>query len=427
MPESFVGAADLNGRAQLSKQQLLSLEKLVQCDTQDPGLSCLILQKGQVEFEKHVGKDGFASAKSVAADSLFNIGSLTKPFTAVAILMLVEQNRLNLSDVVCHLLPVAKNLDPRITVSHLLSHTSGISEHTHSERFWNERELEKSPEQMASLFIHEPLMFEPGAAHDYCNSNYILLGMVIEAISGMAYGAFLKSSMFDPCDMHSTGFGGALASQATGYSWDENGLSPPPYPHISQAYAAGGLTSNARDLSRWFSALVNHKLINETSLALAWTPFKLNDGKACPYALGWLIDRVKGHLLVHHAGCIPGFSSFAGFYPQHEITVIMLRCCDFVPCDTMGIKAGQIAIGHPIADLPQIALADSVIEEYCGEYQLADGQTRTLRMVDGRFGITQDGMLVHPLFASDTDIFALQDGMAEVVFSRDSPDIPHPF
>ena len=101
--------------------------------------------------------------------------------------------------------------------------------------------------------------------------------------------------------------------------------------------------------------------------------------------------------------------------------MIVLRCCDFNPCDTLGIKAGQIAIGHPIDDLPRIAIAESEIEEYCGDYQLEDGQLRTLRIVDGQFGFAHDGMLVHPLFASDTDIFALPDGMAEVVFSRE-PD-----
>jgi len=290
--------------------------------------SVLIARGGKVLFEKGYGLANRELGVANTPLTKFRIASLTKQFTAAAILILQEQGRLKVSD------PVSRyvaDLPPEwrgITVHQLLTHTSGLPEYT------SPPEVEKSlnltgasPEQLLSLVKQQPLIFAPGTKLVYCNTGYLLLGMIIEKASGSDYASFLRQSILTPLRMNDSGYdvrSNILPGRASGY-WVKNGKPENAgYVDASIPFAAGGLYSTVRDLYRWNEALAKGRLLSADSRRRMFTVYPEAAGYGAHYGYGVVIGEKFGQPLYYHGGGISGFASAIQRYPESDICVVVL-------------------------------------------------------------------------------------------------------
>ncbi len=263
----------------------------------------------------------------------FRIGSITKQFTAMAILMLQERGKLLVQDHICLYIPSCPQDWQSITLYHLLTHTSGIPDYTNFPDFVATWTQPTSPEQLIARFKDMPLDFPPGSRFKYSSSGYVLLGYVIERVSGESYATFLQKNIFDPLKMDNTGYDTtypSLPQHATGYY---RGYIKPDAYDTSVLYAAGALYSTVEDLFTWDQALLAEKLVSQQELDAMFTPHI-----PCPpagpggcllhtdqgYGYGWFIAAEPQGKLIYHVGHIDGFFTYNGFYPESHLVVVVL-------------------------------------------------------------------------------------------------------
>ncbi|MEA5598815.1 serine hydrolase domain-containing protein [Rivularia sp. UHCC 0363] len=269
---------------------------------------------GEADREKHeVNK----------AQTKFRIGSLTKQFTAMAILILQAEGNLNVHDRICTYLSNCPTSWQAITIHQLLTHTSGIPDFTRFPGFLATQGSPSSPTQTIARFKDKPLDFQPGEKFSYSNSGYILLGAIIERASGATYEAFLKDNIFVPLQMVDSGYDHNNGDLAIGYR-DQTSV-PADFVDMSIPYAAGGLYSTVEDLYRWDQALYTDKLIPKNSRDMMFTAFALMpDNGGLGYGYGWGIGEEDHHLLISHEGGINGFHSVIARYPNDKTVIIIL-------------------------------------------------------------------------------------------------------
>jgi len=329
--------------------------------------SILVARNGKVLVSRGYGMANLEDEVSNTARTKFRLGSLTKQFTAVAVLMLQERGALSLQDPVCNYLPQCPADWRPITIHHLLTHTSGIQNSDYTEAI----KLPMSAANTVERLKDKPLEFAAGRLFRYSNSNYILLGYIIEKVSARPYDAFLQENIFRPLQMTDTGYDyprRVLKHRAAGYSSRGDTTVNAQYIDMSIPYSAGGLYSTAEDLYRWDQALYTEKLLSKKSLAMMFTPFKGN------YGYGWYIAEQGGHRFISHSGWIDGFAASFGRYPDDRVTVIVLSNIDSTPVNTIARNIGAIALGlrHDTLEERQAVKIDSKIyDAYVGQYELA--------------------------------------------------------
>ena len=264
------------------------------------------------------------------AQTLFRIGSVTKQFTAMAILILQERGKLHVQDALCQYTANCPRAWHAITLYELLIHTSGIPDYTNFADFvatWNQP---TTPIALIARFKDRPLDFPPGKKWSYSNSGYILLGYIIERVSGESYAAFLQQNIFGPLKMNHTGYDDShphLPEHATGYYAS---YIRPEFYDMSVFYAAGALYSNVQDLYTWDLALTHHTLVSQQSLDAMFAPHIPCPLHGCAlasdlgYGYGWFIAREPRGRLIYHLGRVDGYFSFNGFYPTSNIYIVIL-------------------------------------------------------------------------------------------------------
>jgi CubicO group peptidase (beta-lactamase class C family) len=301
----------------------------------------------------------------------FRIGSVTKQFTAVAVLLLVQQGKLALSDPIGKHLPECPKAWADVTVHQLLSHTGGIPEHTTLAFVYKKENFARSytPQAIVDLVKDKGLDFTPGEDWKYSNTGYILLGQLIEAVSGKGYGQFMRESVFAPLGMADSGYeqtGEVLKGRATGYTRSGEKLTAATYIHMSLPYAAGSLYSTADDLLVWDRALANHKLLGPSATEKLFAPVR-ND-----YACGFDIHKRFGRTVQEHGGGIPGFVSYVGRYPEADVFVAVLTNVEGLPVGAVANELAAIALGENY-ELPRERKAGKADPEtfagYVGEYR----------------------------------------------------------
>jgi D-alanyl-D-alanine carboxypeptidase len=291
------------------------------------GLSVAVVRNGRPLLVRHFGLANVEWGAPTAPETVYQIASLTKQFTATAVMMLAEEGKLALDDrITAHLsgLPEAWST---VTIRHLLTHTSGIKSYTDLDEFWKTSRQEITKASLIKLIAKYPLQFEPGARFSYNNSGYFLLGMLIEQLSGKRYATFLNERIFQPLEMTGTRVNDlteVIPRRASGYFWQGNRHRNGDYTSPSGPYAAGAIVSTVEDMAKWDSALYGEKLIRRASLEQMWTPMRLNNGRATDYGFGWVVTNYgKPNAYVHHGGGIPGFSTYIVRYLEPRITVIL--------------------------------------------------------------------------------------------------------
>ncbi|GJM30286.1 MAG: hypothetical protein DHS20C17_29210 [Cyclobacteriaceae bacterium] len=296
----------------------------------DPGAAVLIARDGEVLYEKGFGFANLKKNIMITPETEFRIGSVTKQFTAVAILKLQQEGKLSIDDKLSKFIPDYPRGD-EVSIHHLLTHTSGIKSYTDKINFEN-KEVTKpiaSVEAHIESFKNDPYNFDPGETWSYNNSGYFLLGYIIEQVSGQSYHAYLNQAFFQPLGMKNTGFhhkGISLKNEAIGYGYKDGKAEIAPDWEMSWAGGAGALYSTVGDLYKWNEAIFNGKVLEEANLQAAFTPVTLNDGEVSQpkYGYGWMINEFRGWNEVQHGGGLPGFLAFHARFPDQNITVTVL-------------------------------------------------------------------------------------------------------
>ena len=294
-----------------------------------PGGAVLLARGGKTIFRGAYGLAQVEPRIALRAEMPLRIGSVTKPLTATAIFLLVDEGKVALEDEVVKFLPGYPVRGKRITVGHLLTHSSGIRSYTDILVEPSTLTLDKTLAEIIDDFKDEPLYFEPGEAIRYSNSNYVLLGAIIEKVSGMSYADFMARRVFEPLGMGSTAYEGRERNGMKRVEGYARGASEPfePAKPISMTlpYAAGALISTVDDLARWGGTIDRKALLSAASWKQMFRPRVLNDGEVTRACAGWFVERQAfGREAYYHAGGIAGFASMIYWVPEERIFVVVL-------------------------------------------------------------------------------------------------------
>jgi D-alanyl-D-alanine carboxypeptidase len=317
-----------------------------------PGLALGIIRNGKVETIRTYGKASLELDTAVTRDTVFELGSLTKQFTAMAVMILLEDGKLGLDDSIASHLPDVPDGWRAITVRHLLTHSSGLQEYLTIGGLADQAHALGHREMTRLFATRIKQEFAPGETWAYSNTGYLLLGDVVERASGQSYWEFLRTRVFAPAGMPATRSSeprAVIRHRASGYGWREGAFENRP-PLSEKAYAAGAIASTIADMTKWAIALHDGRLISTASRDQIWRPLTVSREPIPPfsYGFGWVVDRERGHRAVLHSGGTPGFSSAIRCYPDEGVAVIVLanhgdRILDHIPLEIAGMILPHLA------------------------------------------------------------------------------------
>jgi CubicO group peptidase (beta-lactamase class C family) len=344
-----------------------------------PGAAVLVAQKGRVVFKQAYGYANLEDLVPVTTETKFRIGSITKQFTAAAILRLQEQGKLSVRDPLSKFIPDYPR-GSEVTLHHLLTHTSGIHSYTSKHNFMETASAYVTPEDLIKSFKNDPYDFDPGKKWLYNNSGYFLLGYIIEKVSGLFYGDYLEREFFDPLGMKNTGlhhWSEILEHEARGYAFESGRLTKAQNWDMSRAGGAGALYSTVDDLYLWNEALFAGKVLGAESLKAAFTPVNTGIAEMGPeegYGYGWGVASVRGLKEVQHGGGLHGFLSHLKRLREEQFTVVVLANSSPPPPDLdPGWLAQEIAQIYFYEKMekkptPLSSLSEATLEAYMGRY-----------------------------------------------------------
>ena len=398
-----------------------------------PGFAVLVSKDGRVIVQKGHGLADVDSRRRIYPETKFRIGSITKQFTAVAILKLQEQGQLSLHDRLSKFIADYPRGE-EVSLYHLLTHTSGLRDHTTKTNFLENITRPTTTEALIESFKQDGYDSAPGDRYRYNNSGYVLLGYVIKRASGMSYGAYLRRTFFDPLAMRNTGVhhgGRELENEARGYANEEGGVVSAIDWDMSHVGAAGSLYSTIGDLNRWSDALFNGKVLSAGTLEQALKVGVLRgDDPRHPvemgYGLGFEIADLNGLRQVGHGGELAGFGGYLLHVPEEGITVVLLHNC--VPQLPGGHQwnlardIARLAIGDslPPGGKPQIdrTLSLEAFKAIVGRYDMGDGMMLTITRAGTRVFADIAGRRQVEIFPRSERTFFAGDGEAEATFVR---------
>jgi D-alanyl-D-alanine carboxypeptidase len=384
-----------------------------------PGAAVLVVQDGKPVLRKGYGMAELELGVPIAPDMVFRVGSVTKEFTAACVLRLVEEGRLALDDLIEKYLPDFPTGGRRITVEQLLTHTSGIRSYTDMPDWFGARMREdRSPREVEALFDGEPFDFEPGTGWHYDNSGYVLLGEVLERVTGKPYADLVTGTIFRPLGMNDTRYGSdapIVPRRVAGYVKTPNGVLNAPFLSMTEPYAAGALVSTVDDLARWHRALDAGAVLKPESVRRMWTPVRLPDGTDTRYGFGWIVWSLDGHPVVEHGGGINGFQTANLRLPDEHITVAVLsNCGGCADPRTLALWAATLLAGRPFAERPAVTVPTAALDRYAGRYRDADGDDWIVERKDDHLVVTAGRRF--EAWPSSEDAFFFRDAVREIRF-----------
>jgi CubicO group peptidase (beta-lactamase class C family) len=317
-------------RAELARQRI-------------PGMSVALLRGDSVVLARGYGLANLEHRVPATDSTLYTVGSLSKPFTAAAIVLLSQEGRLRLDDPISRYLPEGSAVWSGVTIRHLLTHTSGIPQDTTLDprRDYSESELVRSAAQ--------PLQFEPGALESYSSTGYALLGVIIHRVTGRFWGDFVRDRIFRPLGMRSARVNsdtGGMANRATGYYLVDGKFErPDPVSPSLNSAADCCLSLSVRDLVQWAKGLNHGTVLGREGLELSWTPVRLDDAGTYPYGLGWNLFEQRGYRRIGHSGAWLGSHATIQRYPDFNLTVLVLL--NLGQANSEGIAVGIAGLVEP--------------------------------------------------------------------------------
>ena len=291
------------------------------------GASVAVARGTQILVDRGYGFADLQLDVPTPARAIYEIGSITKQFTAAAVLLLAEDKKLSLGDELTKFLPDYPTAGHRVTLRHLLNHTSGIKGYTELPAFGEFMMLKRPKDELVKLFSREPFEFAPGEDLIYNNSAFFLLGLIIEKVSGQSYAEFVKTRLFDKAGMTDSSYCSERTIQKRkvhGYDTVNGALVLKGYLDHSWPYSAGSLCSSAHDLVLWNRALHGGKVLSADSYRAMITPGTLNDGSPLRYTMGLGVTNTGGRHLISHGGGINGYLAQLDYYPDDDLTIVVL-------------------------------------------------------------------------------------------------------
>lgn len=352
--------------------------------TNEPGVTVVASRAGEVVFQAAYGMADLELEVAMQPQHVLKIGSITKQFTAAAILRLAEQGKLSMQSKVGELLPNFH--EPDLTVHQLLNHTSGLPSYTDDGDYMMGEAIRADVDaaEIIALTSDQPLHFVPGEDWRYSNSGYVVLGAIIEKLSGMSWHAFIAQELTEPLQLANTGYfneAELVLARVPGYMYD-NGYSNAPFISMTQPHAAGAMYSTAAELDRWQYALHTGQVLSEDSYQQMIDASQgLND-----YAYALDIISLRGTKMISHGGGIHGFSAYGLWLPEHELSVVVLT-------NTMGRAMGAAGTAFRVAaqlmgkpfpiEKESVAITESELQELVGTYQIDASTERTVFIENG--------------------------------------------
>jgi CubicO group peptidase (beta-lactamase class C family) len=343
--------------------------------TKAPGAAVAVVDHGQVVLAKGYGLADVERGSPVSIESVFRIGSITKQFTALAIMQLVEQGKIGLEDEITRFLPDYPTQGHKVTIRHLLTHTSGIKSYTGlGPKFWVEASrMDLSNDQMLALFKDQPFDFNPGEKYSYNNSAFFLLGVIVEKVSGVPYGRYIKEKIFDPLGLQSTAYcddRAIVPHRALGYDGSGAQLLNAAPISMSTPGAAGAICSTVLDLAAWQAGFNQAKLISPASRDQIRTSAVLTNGQKTNYGFGLGVGEFQGKRAFNHSGGVNGFASWLAYYPDPDLTVVVLTNSGNGPAPRVGQMIARLMFGVPLPVVVNLPVDAATKAQVVGSWDL---------------------------------------------------------
>ncbi len=406
----------------LAQKPEARIEQIVQSYVRDHKFmgTVLIAKSDNVVFDKGYGYANLEWQIPNTADTKFRLGSVTKQFTAASILLLEERGKLKTDDLVKKYVPDAPEAWDKITIYHLLTHTSGIPSFTSFPEYPDFEKKPATPEELVKRFKDKALEFEPGSQFKYSNSGYLLLGYLIDKISGEKYPQFLQENIFVPLGMADSGYdlnGSVIAHRAAGYTPEPNGeIRNTGYIDMTIPYSAGALYSTTRDLLKWECGLYGGKVLRAESLKKMTMPFKEN------YGCGLFISNAGSHKKIDHGGGIEGFNTEVAYYPDDRLAVIVLANLNGRAPEEIANKAATVEFGGTVeltSERKEIALKPEELSGLVGNYVLSPGVDLAITQEGNRLWTQLTGQGKIEIYPESPTFFFLKVVDAQLEFVKD--------
>jgi D-alanyl-D-alanine carboxypeptidase len=398
-----------------------------------PGMQVIVERDGRVVVDGNYGFADLEHRVPVTRDSVFCIGSISKQFGAAAVMQLVEEGKLSLDDTLAKYMPAFPRADA-ITIRNLLQHTTGIVDFEYSGNWPKTMGLERTTDEIIATFRDLPPLFAPGQQWSYSSSNYVLLGAILEQVTGEPLATLMQTRVFDRAGLSQTRFCDSyelIPNRARGYVKTKSGWAPAPWSHLAQFALAGGICSTAHDLLRWQHALEEGKVVSAASYVQMSTPGTLADGQPIHYGFGLSQLRLGNHRRVMHSGGVSGFGAILEHFPDDKLRIITLandRSVDVAhdlaleilklpPVRVVPIAPARLAVYAVTVSDVIIGTAKFAVD---GDHLVLDGlgdRIPLLHMGDGVFGTANhrlrvrfeitNGQVTRVMFAFDDAILTL--------------------
>ena len=389
-----------------------------------PGAAALVQKDGQVVLRKGYGMANLELGVPATPENVFEIGSITKQFTAAAILLLQERGKLRVEDPITRYLPDYPTHGQTITIENLLTHTSGIPSYTSLPEWYPHIREDMRPADLAALFKDKPLEFNPGERWAYDNSGFFLLGMIVEKVSGRTYEQFVEEEIFRKLGMTHSRYGHPeeiVPLRASGYSKDGEEFRNTAFISMTQPYAAGALMSTVDDLALWARALQSGALLQKASRDRMLTAYKLRSGVSTQYGYGIGVLDFRGTRVLGHGGDINGYTANVTWAPEERVFVAILSNNDSSDPrpDDLALRIVARAVGKPVEERKTLQLDARTLDEYTGVYQFEPGVSRAILREGGKLFAQRNGRR-QEISAVAPDEFVYPDGTSTLRFRRDA-------
>jgi len=406
------------------KQLTTEFDKILtqQFPAGETGCAALVAKNGQIIYRKAFGMADLELNVTMQPEMIFRIGSITKQFTAVAILQLMEQGKLSLQDEITKFIPDYPTQGHSITIEHLLTHTSGIKSYTSVPEYMKLMRNDLTPDELLEKISALPMEFAPGTKWNYSNSGYFLLGYIIEKVTGKTYQEYLQENFFTPLGMTGSCYGNEskiIKNRTRGYSPGGEGVVNAEYLSMTLPFSAGAIMSTVDDLYRWNRAVHSYKLVKKETLDMALTPYKLTDGKPTGYGYGWFLSELQGSPTIEHGGGINGYLTFAIYLPGEDVFVALFSNNNGKVPEFSALRMAALAIGKPLKTTA-MTLDEAALKEYQGIYANEEGREATISLNEDRLSAARAGGSRRNMIPVEKNLFMIENSFTSIKFTRDA-------
>ncbi|HCU90810.1 MAG TPA: hypothetical protein DGR97_12745 [Gammaproteobacteria bacterium] len=397
-----------------------------------PGASVIIVDNGETMHEAGYGLANVEHGIPITPQTIFRVGSITKQFTAAAIMLLQQRGELSVGDPIEKYLPDYPTHGHEISIYHLLNHTSGIKSYTNIPGYMNAGvRTDLTTEELVAVFKNLPMDFAPGEDWNYNNSGYVLLGAIIEKVSGQSYADFIADNITAPLGLDSTLYGGrqVIPNRAAGYELvNENTIVNAGFISMTQPHAAGSMLSTPADLANWNKALTGGEFIHDSSYESMTTPANLNSGETFPYGYGLDVGSLRERRMISHGGGIHGFTCFSLWLPDDGLYIAVLTNGATMGADptTVAKKIAAMYIGDPYPVRQAMRLAADDETRLAGSYKgLIYGEyPLEINATDSNFTLSIAGGPAQTLFAESRELLFMKNSLNYIIIEWEENAAP---